>query len=162
MAPGIPPRSRERVSGQREAALVGRPGSGAGTEGRSAGSGDRFFERVLAAHRGNADAGGVEWRSAVYRKVKEEMKADRGLTVERMTKLARISRASFYRFEEKRRMGRGCGYGSARCDPADRARMAELRTAAHHPGVTSSGLGGELEASLPADAGRQSAVREEA
>jgi len=28
------------------------------------------------------------------------MKADRGLTVERMTELARISRASFYRFEE--------------------------------------------------------------
>jgi putative transposase len=28
------------------------------------------------------------------------MKADRGLTVERMTELARVSRASFYRFEE--------------------------------------------------------------
>ncbi len=28
------------------------------------------------------------------------MKADRGLTVERMTGLARISRAGFYRFEE--------------------------------------------------------------
>jgi len=28
------------------------------------------------------------------------MKADRGLTVERMTELARISRAGFYRFEE--------------------------------------------------------------
>ena len=28
------------------------------------------------------------------------MKADRGLTAERMTELARVSRASFYRFEE--------------------------------------------------------------
>jgi transposase InsO family protein len=55
---------------------------------------------VLAAHRGSADAAGVEWKSAVYRKVKEEVKADRGLTVERMTELARVSRAGFYRFEE--------------------------------------------------------------
>src|SRR5690242_8768313 len=80
--------------------MVGGPGGRAGAEGRPAGSGDRFFERVLAAHRGSADAAGVEWKSAVYRKVKEEMKAGRGLTVERMTELARVSRASFYRFEE--------------------------------------------------------------
>jgi hypothetical protein len=55
---------------------------------------------VLAAHRGTADAAGVDWKSAVYRKVKEEMNAGRGLTVERMMQLGRVSRASFYRFDE--------------------------------------------------------------
>jgi transposase-like protein len=30
-----------------------------------------FFEGVLAAHRGAADAAGTEWKSAVYRKVEE-------------------------------------------------------------------------------------------
>jgi putative transposase len=55
---------------------------------------------VLAAHRGTADAAGVDWKSAVYRKVKEEVKACRGLTVERMIQLGRVSRASYYRFNE--------------------------------------------------------------
>ena len=55
---------------------------------------------MLAAHRGTADAAGVDLKSALYRKVKEEMKADRGLTVERMMELGRVSRASFYRFDE--------------------------------------------------------------
>ena len=91
---------RQCVSGAREATLVGRPGSGTGTEGGPAGAGDRFFEGVLATHRGTADAAGIEWESAIFRKVKEEMKADRGLTVERMVALARVSRASFYRFDE--------------------------------------------------------------
>jgi hypothetical protein len=58
---------------------------------------------VLAAHRGTADAAGVDWKSAVYRKVKEEMSAGRGLTVERMMQLGRVSRASFYRFDESTR-----------------------------------------------------------
>jgi putative transposase len=60
---------------------------------------------VLAAHRATADAAGVDWKSAVFRKVKEEVKADRGLTVERMVKLARISRASYYRFDENAQPG---------------------------------------------------------
>src|SRR3954454_19994046 len=55
---------------------------------------------MLAAHRGTADAAGVDWKSAVYRKVKEEMNAGRGLTVGRMAQLGHISRASFYRFDE--------------------------------------------------------------
>jgi transposase InsO family protein len=54
---------------------------------------------VLAAHRGTADAAGIDWKSAVYRKVEEEVKADRGLTVERMVELGAVSRSSFYRFE---------------------------------------------------------------
>ena len=37
-----------------------------------------FFEGVLAAHRGTADAAGVDWKAAVYRKAQEEIKANRG------------------------------------------------------------------------------------
>jgi transposase InsO family protein len=60
---------------------------------------------VLAAHRGAADVAGTDWESAVYRKVKEEVKAGGGLTVERMVKLARVSRASYYRFDENAESG---------------------------------------------------------
>jgi putative transposase len=42
----------------------------------------------------------MEWKSAVYRKIEEEMKADRGLTVGRMVKLGGVSRAGFYRSDE--------------------------------------------------------------
>jgi len=55
------------------------------------------FEGALAAHRRTADAAGIEWKSAVYRKIGEEVIAGRGLTIERMVELARVSRASFYR-----------------------------------------------------------------
>jgi transposase InsO family protein len=55
---------------------------------------------VLAAHRRTADAAGIDWKSAVYRKIKKEVIAGRGLSIERMVELARVSRASFYRFNE--------------------------------------------------------------
>jgi transposase InsO family protein len=55
---------------------------------------------VLAAHRGAADAAGVDWKSAVYRKIEEEMKTNRSLRVGRMVELGGVSRASFYRFDE--------------------------------------------------------------
>ena len=89
------------VSRQWKAALVGGADRGVGAEGRPADSGDRFFERVLAAHRGTADAAGTDWKSAVYRKIEEEVEANRGLTVKRMAELGGVSRPSFYRFEEE-------------------------------------------------------------
>jgi putative transposase len=55
---------------------------------------------LLAAHRRTADAAGINWESAVFRKIGEEVKVDRGLTVKRMVKLAQVSRASYYRFDE--------------------------------------------------------------
>src|SRR6478752_5873637 len=61
-----------------------------------------FFEGLLAAHRRTADAAGVDWKSAVYRKVEEEVKLDRGLTIERMARLGRVSRCGFYRFDGTR------------------------------------------------------------
>jgi len=55
---------------------------------------------MLAAHRATADAAGVDWKSAIYRKVEEEVKADRALTIERMVELGRVSRSGFYRFDD--------------------------------------------------------------
>ena len=59
-----------------------------------------FFEGRLAAHRGATDAAGTDWKSAVYGKVQEEVKAHRGLTLERMVELGRVSRSGFYRFQK--------------------------------------------------------------
>ena len=81
------------------------PKGGVGTEDRPTNLGDRFFKGALAAHRGSAEAAGVDWKSAVYRKVQEEVKAHRGLTVARMVELARVNRASYYRFEESAKPG---------------------------------------------------------
>ena len=53
------------------------PGSGTGAENRPAGVGDRFFETVLAAHRRTADAAGVDWKSAIYQQVRQEMSGQR-------------------------------------------------------------------------------------
>jgi putative transposase len=60
---------------------------------------------VLAAHRRTADAAGINWQSAVFRKIGEEVKTDRGLTVKRMVELAQVSRASYYRFDENAQPG---------------------------------------------------------
>jgi putative transposase len=54
---------------------------------------------LLAAHRGTADAAGIDWKSAVYRKIEEEVKFERGLTIERMAELGGVSRAGFYRLD---------------------------------------------------------------
>src|SRR5580692_6427881 len=67
--------------------------------GGSTGVGSRFFEGVLAAHRGTADVAGIDWRSAVYRKVREAAKSNPGLSIARMVELGRVSRSSFYRFD---------------------------------------------------------------
>src|SRR5271169_5653036 len=79
--------------------MVRRADRRAGAQNRPAGAGAGFFEGVLAAHRGTADAAGVDWQAAVYRKTQEEMKAKRGLSIERMVKLGRVSRSGFYRFQ---------------------------------------------------------------
>jgi transposase InsO family protein len=60
---------------------------------------------VLAAHRGATDAAGTDWKSAVYRKVEEEVKAGRGLTIERMVELGQVSRSGFYRFDDNAKPG---------------------------------------------------------
>src|SRR6202008_1035777 len=54
-----------------------------------------------SAHRGAADAAGTDWQSAVYRKIEEEIQANRGLTVKRMVDRGVGTRPSFYRFDEE-------------------------------------------------------------
>jgi Transposase and inactivated derivatives len=54
---------------------------------------------VLAAHRRAADAAGIEWKSALYDKVREEMTGGGGLTIRRMVELGRVSRSSLYRYD---------------------------------------------------------------
>src|ERR1700683_700115 len=93
MAEGIPAWSRECLSGSRQATLGRNPGRPTGTQGWAADVGDRFFEGVLAAHRGTADAAGTDWQSAVCRKIQEEVKADRGLSIERIVELGRRRRS---------------------------------------------------------------------
>jgi hypothetical protein len=44
---------------------------------------------VLAAHRATADAAGIDWKSAVYRKIAEEVIAGRGLSIDRIEAAAR-------------------------------------------------------------------------
>jgi hypothetical protein len=58
-----------------------------------------FFEGVLAAHRGAAEAAGVPWKAAVYEQVQRQRERDgQGMRVERMCMLAGVSRAGLYRF----------------------------------------------------------------
>jgi transposase InsO family protein len=61
---------------------------------------------VLAAHRRTADVAGIDWKSAVYRKVAEEVTAGQRLSIERMVELGRVSRSGFYRFDENARPDR--------------------------------------------------------
>jgi len=68
-----------------------------------------FLKGFLAAHRRTADAAGIEWKSAVYRKIGEEVIAGQGPTIERTVELARWSRASFYRFGEEAKPDRDMG-----------------------------------------------------
>src|SRR5271157_132355 len=99
LAQRVSPGAGQCVFWTRAAALVGRADCRTGAQDRAADAGDRFFEGVLAAHRRTADAAGVEWKSAVYRKVREEMNGDGELTTRRMLELGRVSRSSFYRFD---------------------------------------------------------------
>jgi len=86
-------------SRSRAAALVGRADCRVRAQDRPANAGDRLFEGMLAAHRRAADSAGIEWKSAVYRKVREEMNGSGGLTIQRMLELGRVSRCSLYRYD---------------------------------------------------------------
>jgi transposase InsO family protein len=77
---------------------------------------------MLAAHRRTADVAGIDWKSAVYRKVAEEVTAGQRLSIERMVELGRVSRSGFYRFDE-----------SARPDPDMNLRDAIQRIALEWP-----------------------------
>ena len=60
---------------------------------------------MFAAHRGAADVAGSDRKSAVYRKVQEEVKAGRGPTIERMVELGWVSRSGFIKLMNPVRIG---------------------------------------------------------
>jgi transposase len=68
-----------------------------------------FLKGVLAAHRRTADVAGIDWKSAVYRKVAEEVTAGQRLSIERMVELGQVSRSGFYRFDEGAKPDRDMG-----------------------------------------------------
>jgi hypothetical protein len=81
---------------------------------------------VLAAHRGAADTAGINWESAVNRKVGEEVKADWELTIERLAELDRVSRSGSCRFEGGPPAKSRSRHGSTRRHPAHRPGVAQL------------------------------------
>src|ERR1700683_3249463 len=99
MAEGIPAWSRECLSGSRQATLGRNPGRPTGTQGWAADRGDRFFEGVLAAHRGTADAAGTDWKAATCQYIQDQTEKGIRMTVLRMCELGQISRAGLYRFD---------------------------------------------------------------
>jgi len=131
LAAGISERARQRLPGQRKPVLGGGSNCRTGAQDRPAGAGDRFFEGVVAAHRGTADAAGVDWKSAIYRKVEEEVKAGRGMTIERMVKLGRVSRTRLLSLRLQRSPGLRSPHGSARRHTADCAGLAQRSPADH-------------------------------
>jgi hypothetical protein len=118
-------------------------------QNRSPDAADRFLEGVLAAHRRAAEAEGLKWTPAVYAQIQTQANGNRGLTVKRMCKLARLSRAGLYRFRTAR-----CPRSLAGCHPAPRAGVSQLRLATHHRRTPAAEVGGESQARLPLDAQR--------
>src|ERR1700683_5869551 len=98
MAEGIPAWSRECLSGSRQATLGRNPGRPTGTQGWAADRGDRFFEGVLAAHRGTADAAGTDWKAATCQYIQDQIEEGGAMTALRMGVLGQISPASLYRW----------------------------------------------------------------
>ena len=61
-----------------------------------------FFKRCLAKNRGSTPEQQQLWRDGIYEQIREVMPMQGGLSIERMCRLARVSRASFYRCLQER------------------------------------------------------------
>jgi hypothetical protein len=64
-----------------------------------------LWEVVLAAPRRTAEVAGLDWKSAVYRPVAEEVTAGRRRRIEGMVEPGRVSRSGVYRGHQKRTAG---------------------------------------------------------
>src|SRR5271154_1538722 len=62
--------------------------------------GGGFFARCLAANRGSTPAEHGQWRECIYSQIRRMMPMQGSLSVERMCRVAGVSRASFYRWLE--------------------------------------------------------------
>src|SRR6202140_3180399 len=65
-------------------------------------AGGRFFQRCLAKNRGSTPEQKQLWRDGIYEQIREVMPMQGGLSIERMCRLAGVSRASFYRCLQER------------------------------------------------------------
>src|SRR6266576_2761912 len=99
MAEGIPAWPRQCVPWSRNATLGTNPGRPTGTQGRPANGGNRFFEGVLAAHRGTSAATGTDWKAATCQYIQDQIQKGVPMTILRMCELGDISRAGLYRFD---------------------------------------------------------------
>jgi transposase-like protein len=62
-----------------------------------------IFRECLAKDRGESAEEEQQWRESLHAEIRSRMRAQGGLSIQRMCQLAGISRASFYRHWEKRR-----------------------------------------------------------
>jgi hypothetical protein len=53
---------------------------------------------VLATHRRAADAASVDWKTAVYQEVQQQVHGEAVMSIEQMCTLGAVSRSGFYRF----------------------------------------------------------------
>jgi len=61
-------------------------------------SGTGFFQACLAKSRGSTSQEEQSWRRGIYEEIRKEMPLQGHLSVERMCRLADVSRAGFYRY----------------------------------------------------------------
>ena len=90
---------RQRLPRSRKATLGGDSRRPTGTQGWAANRGNRFFQGVLAAHRGTADAAGTDWKAATCQHIQAQIQEGIQMTILRMCELGDISRAGLYRFD---------------------------------------------------------------
>ena len=85
---------------QRATPRGGRPDGRTGAESRSPGIGDRFFAAMLAACRGAAQAASIDYPRLVYPYLEKEMSLATPIPLERLCRLAHVSRAGYYRWQD--------------------------------------------------------------
>src|SRR5260370_6148360 len=116
MVKGVPTRTSQCIPGNGKAAVGRNPCGSAGTQGRATSPGDRFFEGVLAAHRGTADAAGTDWKAATCQFIQDQIQKGVQMTILRLCELGHLTRAALYRLAP---------------DAARRAAQLDLRPATH-------------------------------
>src|SRR5271165_723760 len=93
---------KRRNGARRGAGSTAEEGRGAGAAGGPTGGGTGFFRRSLAQHRGTRPEERGAFRRRIYQTMEAVVSAQGKTTVERMSELARVSRAGFYRDWQQR------------------------------------------------------------
>ena len=116
----------------------------------------RFLDRALRQVEELTPAEERRWRSGIFEAIRQEMQMQGGgLTIREMCESARVSRASYYRSWRKQEPKQE-ETGPAGCHSATGAERSALWIPANRPMVETRRLGGQSQAGIAADAGRQS------